>query len=208
MGAWGEKAFQNDSALDWLAELEKSGVAGLRVMLTRIADTDEPIDVDDGSAAIAAAEIVAAALGGGTDRLPPEASLWLTRNPGALHQDDGALARDAAERVLAEDSELAMLWAENGADNPWLEHVRELLSRLDARAGRAQPRPRAAAQKKSPAKVGERKKQMILAFLGGRDLTPTAAQLLRINQSQDLAEIRRWLARVSNAPSVAVMLDG
>lgn len=35
MGAWGEKAFQNDSALDWLAEFEVRGLAMLRETLSR-----------------------------------------------------------------------------------------------------------------------------------------------------------------------------
>ena len=56
MGAWGEKTFQNDSSLEWLAELEAGGVALLRGTLSRVADTDQEdyLDVDDGTSAIAA----------------------------------------------------------------------------------------------------------------------------------------------------------
>jgi hypothetical protein len=59
MGAWGEKAFQNDSALDWLAEFEGRGVVMLRKTLSRVADVpvDDYLDVDDGTCSIAAAEI-------------------------------------------------------------------------------------------------------------------------------------------------------
>jgi hypothetical protein len=35
MGAWGEQVFQNDSALDWLAEFEVRGLAMLRETLSR-----------------------------------------------------------------------------------------------------------------------------------------------------------------------------
>jgi hypothetical protein len=34
MGTWGEKPFENDAALDWLAELEEGGAGGLRELLT------------------------------------------------------------------------------------------------------------------------------------------------------------------------------
>ena len=52
MGAWGAKAFENDSALDWFAELEANGVTALRSILSRVADTaeDDYLDVDDGRA--------------------------------------------------------------------------------------------------------------------------------------------------------------
>ena len=72
MGAWGEKAFQNDSALDWLSSFESDGLPALHDILATVADTpgDDYLDVDDGCPAIAAAEIVAAALGRGRDRIP------------------------------------------------------------------------------------------------------------------------------------------
>ena len=102
MGAWGEKAYQNDSALDFLAEVEAGGVAVLHRALSRVADSDEEadVDVDDGAAAIAAAEIVAAALGQGRDRLTKAASAWLDAHPGLQVTKDLSLAHRAVERVL------------------------------------------------------------------------------------------------------------
>jgi hypothetical protein len=131
MGAWGEKAFENDSALDWLADLEDGGVTALRDTLSRVAGTgaDDYVEVDDGSAAIAAAEIVAGAFGE-RDRLTEEAIAWLDANRGAVVPGDKLAAKRAVERVLAEGSELRELWDENGPDTEWHADVRALLARL------------------------------------------------------------------------------
>jgi len=99
MGAWGEKAFENDSALDWLAEFEGRGLAMLRETLSNVASfhADEYLDVDDGAPAIAAAEIVAAALRRQRDRVPKELSTWLD-----AHEIRRWLARVVSARSVAE----------------------------------------------------------------------------------------------------------
>jgi hypothetical protein len=61
MGAWGFQAFENDDALDWLEELEVGGAEVVRQGLNAVADGY--IEAPDGSVAVAAAEITAAAQG-------------------------------------------------------------------------------------------------------------------------------------------------
>jgi hypothetical protein len=138
MGAWGEQAFQNDSALDWLAEFEVGGLAMLRETLSRVAGihVDDYLDMDDGMAAIAAAEIVAAAFAQRRDRVPEEVSAWLDAHQESLTGDDQVLARAAVERVLAAESELRESWEEGGPENGWHADVRVLLSRLPEHARR------------------------------------------------------------------------
>jgi hypothetical protein len=133
MGAWGEKAFQNDSALDWVAELEAKGVSAVRRALSTTAETpaDEYLDSDDGSSALAAAEIVAAALGRGRDRVTKNVIAWLDANAAAIVPADMVVARQAVERVLADNSELRSLWGETG-ESKWHADVRILLTRLGA----------------------------------------------------------------------------
>jgi hypothetical protein len=41
MGAWGDGAFQNDAALDWLSEVETDGVEGLRAWLHFLTEPHE-----------------------------------------------------------------------------------------------------------------------------------------------------------------------
>jgi hypothetical protein len=127
MGAWGHKSFQNDSALDWLSDLIHGGAPVLGAALDAAGASD--LEVDEASAALAAAEIVAAALGHGDDRLDEDAAVWLSENREAARKVGALRARQAVEQVLAK-SELRELGDENGADTEWHADVRELLRRL------------------------------------------------------------------------------
>lgn len=136
MGAWGHESFANDSALDWFSALVHGGPALLADALDRVgsAVADEYLEVDESSAALAAAELVAAALGGGEDRLPQDTLAWLTEHVHAARAIGAERARRAVERVFR-DSELRELWEENGDQTEWHAEVRELLRRLDAHEG-------------------------------------------------------------------------
>lgn len=214
MGAWGEKAFENDAALDWLAVLEAEGVTALRTLLARVADAgeDDPLDVDDGAAALAAAEIVAAALGRGRDRVSAHVIPWLEANAGEIGADDLASASRAVKRVLGEGSELRALWEESGQDTAWHANVRGLVERL---GGDTAPRPIRAARKRGTAEgrgdAGPARGQIedaLVTFLFARGLRPTEPQMQRIRASSDPAELERWLARAISAASVEDVLDG
>ena len=202
MGAWGEKAFENDSALDWLDDLESEGVDALRDLLARVADTDEAdyLDVDDGAPAIAAAEIVAAARGRGRDRLTKPVIAWLDENADDFVEEDLVLAAHAVERVVAGNSELRGLWEDGGPDSPWHTDVRTLLTRLGSTARIGTPQ-------RAFEKAAETEKQALLTFLHARGLEPTEEQLARIVASESAAEVRGWLARALLAPSVDAVLD-
>jgi hypothetical protein len=129
MGAWGFQAFENDDALDWLGELESGGVEAVRQGLT--AAGDGYIEAPDGSVAIAAAEITAAAQGSPPGDLPEEAATWVTAHGDELGTDDVQLALEAVERVAGRESELAELW--DDADEPeWQESLDNLSERLRA----------------------------------------------------------------------------
>jgi hypothetical protein len=130
MGAWGHETFENDAALDWLGDLVEGAPALFRDALSYVqrAEPDTYLDVDDGCAALAAAELVAAARTGQRERLPAGAARWLTDNGDAIRPDDAALARAAVDRVL-ERSELQELWDDADGDQ-WRASVAELLRRL------------------------------------------------------------------------------
>ena len=203
MGSWGAGAFENDSALDWLAELESQGVSALRSILLVVAETDEAdyVDVDDGAGAIAAAEVVAAALGRGRERVTPQVLAWLDVNAGAIRPDDMDLARRAVVRVMAPSSELNEL-QKDGEDARWEAEVRVLFARLDGDAstlGRERNSPRVPAGKKQQ----ERMKLVLLTFLRARGLEPSDEEMARIDSSNDPEEIASWLRRVVDAGSIA-----
>jgi hypothetical protein len=129
MGAWESGPFDNDSALDWLgaAEGDPSAVADA----FSAAETADYLDVDAGSIAVAAAEIVAAAIEGAFARLPRDAQTLAQE----LAVDDAlrASAQRALDAVLGEKSELRSLWTEGQAGEPWRESIMRLRSRVIVR---------------------------------------------------------------------------
>ncbi len=131
MGAWGHKTFENDSALDWLGDLADEDASLIGDALDAIVGADEGtyIEVDQATAALAAAEFVASASGKGDDRLTHDAAAWLFDNRDAVRQIGAARAQRAVARVY-ESSELRELWDESGDDTAWHADVRELLRRL------------------------------------------------------------------------------
>lgn len=131
MGAWGHGSFANDSALDWLQDLLEDGPPLVREALDRISTAGDQtyLDADDCCAALAAAELVAAALGHGDDRLEENALAWLQENRDATREVGANRAERAVARVY-QKSELRDLWDENGPDTEWHADVRELLRRL------------------------------------------------------------------------------
>ena len=131
MGAWGYRSFDNDSAFDWLGDLENEDASVVDETLALVANeaADEYLDVDAACAALAAAELVAAAHGKGTDRLCDEAAAWLEEHRSDLDASSIVLARAAVERVLLA-SELRDLWAESESHAEWQRDVNELIARL------------------------------------------------------------------------------
>jgi hypothetical protein len=131
MGAWGAGPFDNDDALDWLAALSASRdfAAGREALDVA---SDDHLEAPEASMALAAAEVVAAALGHPTELLPDEVAAWVNSNGSVVTPSDAAIALAAVERVLAGDSEIRELWIDAGDDDEWLGSVHGLRQRLIA----------------------------------------------------------------------------
>jgi hypothetical protein len=129
MGAWGEGVLENDAALDWLGDLEdQPQLETVTIALSVAADGDHYLDADEGSAALVAAEIVAARLGRPVEE--PDGRLAALAQRWPELADHAALATRAVERVGdGERSELADLWAEAENDE-WPRVVADLRMRL------------------------------------------------------------------------------
>jgi hypothetical protein len=130
MGAWGHEVFENDDALDWVAELEESEDASALVTAFDAIpdDADEYVEAPEASAALAAAEVVAAMLGKPGRGLPKEAAAWV-KGHRTVSPKLQKRARRAVSRILA-NSELAELWAEGNDFGAWKASVEDLLRRL------------------------------------------------------------------------------
>ena len=133
MGAWGHQNFENDSAMDFVGEfIETPNLDVIKEALSFVIEAgaeEEYIEVDEASAALAAAEIVAAALGQAATDVPEELQASIQKT--GLTVDDKMLkkARKAVKQVLRE-SELQELWQEGGEPNEWQQVQDGLLKRL------------------------------------------------------------------------------
>lgn len=122
MGSWGMDPFDNDDAADWAYALEDgAGPSALQTALAEVVRRPDP-DLLAEAPAVAAAALVAAALGVSV-ALPDAMREWLAAQDlarvGALAH--GAVA--ALDRVLA-DSDLADTWGEQGDE--WREQTQAL----------------------------------------------------------------------------------
>ena len=132
MGAWGTAAFDNDDASDWVYELENDGIAAVDAALKEALGPQEletPTDVN----AIAAGEVIAAALGRPVDGLRDDIIGFANALAPSITPEHAARARSAVERVLA-GSEIAELWGETEDDDEWRGRVEDLVRRLSPNA--------------------------------------------------------------------------
>lgn len=152
MGADGKGFFDNDEAMDWLAGWEEADegegtpdnpgrIAFVIGALAAAVEHKGYLDVDIGECALAAAEAVAAAGGkpgeSFNNKNEPQPSIralaaW-ARSPHAKLLDQPEvreLARQAIDRSLGDDSEVAALWDESDEAGVWRKGVSELRARL------------------------------------------------------------------------------
>jgi hypothetical protein len=86
MGAWVTSAFENDDALDWVSELEDGTVDLVRASLA-VTESDY-LELPDGSVAIAAAEVIAAAVGNPSPSLPASVTRWVDAHGASVADAD------------------------------------------------------------------------------------------------------------------------
>ncbi|MEM9901544.1 MAG: DUF4259 domain-containing protein [Pseudomonadota bacterium] len=141
MGAWGAGAFDNDDALDWVADTAELGsdgvVASIEAALWPPVVGLEADDVEEGTAVLAACETIAVAFGrpgkGMTDDLRSELEPLLE----GLAEKKGLpdLALRGVAHATREGSELVELWADDpDTHKEWRAAIDDLRARLqDAR---------------------------------------------------------------------------
>lgn len=127
MGAWGPGSFDNDDALDWVADLHDDGDVRMISMAFDEADEGE-IELPEAASIIAAAETVAAMNGRPSADLPGEAADWLAANRPRPDAALTARARAAVAAVRA-GSELKELWEQHDSTG-WYAALDDLLHRL------------------------------------------------------------------------------
>lgn len=131
MGAWGINTFENDDAADWLAEFcDESDEELLFDAFSTVNEIgDDYLEAPESSAALAAAEIVAALQGKPSPNLPEEAQVCVGQLNFQSSDKLVSAARKAVVRIQT-DSELKELWEESDNFSQWQTTVNELKHRL------------------------------------------------------------------------------
>lgn len=132
MGAWGSGSFENDDALDWKSDLSASSdwsVVQAAFDQVLALGPDDDLEAPDASVALAAAEVVAAAMDAPAGVLPDEVMDWVAGHGDAVVPDHAKGAYRAVMRVAAQ-SELLELWEETGDASDWQSAVVDLQKRL------------------------------------------------------------------------------
>ncbi|HXQ69701.1 MAG TPA: DUF4259 domain-containing protein [Pyrinomonadaceae bacterium] len=136
MGTWSHEPFGNDTAIDWAYELEHTqDFLLVEQAIQRVLDCGpEYLDADWAVEAIAAAEIIAKALGRGTqsDAYTEEVDAWLKSISAVPTSTLRSNARQAMSRILGSDSELKELWEQSEELESWESSVRLLQSAMGA----------------------------------------------------------------------------
>jgi len=134
MGTWSHEPFGNDAACDWAYALEgeRDYAVVAQALHAALDGGDDGLDADIAVEAIAAAEVLAKALGRGTqsDAYTEDVDAWLkalnVRPPEALPGQ----AIVALDRTLAPGSDLRELWMEGDGFERWETSVQALKAAL------------------------------------------------------------------------------
>jgi hypothetical protein len=137
MGAWGNLAFDNDTACDWSYDLEKSTDLSLvEQALTELEEIgEEYLDQDIACGALAACEVIARLQGnfGYQNAYTESVDKWVKKvkivpTPALIKRASAAI-----DRILGDKSELYELWDETGEGDDWRATVEDLRNRMKPR---------------------------------------------------------------------------
>jgi len=150
MGAWNSSAFGNDTAADWLGDLQEAkGEAIFTSVFELVLNATTEFDAPLCEKAIAAAAVVEATRRQPVGKLPPETKQWISER-GFVPSNTLVERAIAAVRKIREGSELRDLWAESSSPTKWLKQIDLLLAALrqvqsltpPTRTPKAPPAPR------------------------------------------------------------------
>ena len=150
MGAWGPGNFENDWALDWIADLrhskgdalvtstlaqiiahggtKKSSPRLLDLLRARTSHTNW-LKANLCAQGLAAAEVVAARIGHPAQVLPDSLVEWLREYSFSVANENVRISALKAVQIIKTNSELQQLWDE-GSGEKWHAVVEELQQRL------------------------------------------------------------------------------
>ncbi|MEV8597621.1 DUF4259 domain-containing protein [Streptomyces sp. NPDC052012] len=142
MGTWGYRPFENDTAADFVGDLDgvpqSERIEMLRAALVSVAH-DDSTHVDGGRAevSIAAAALAVRKAEGGDEFQPEVCGMPFGELP-EMPKDLVSLAFSAVSRLLVKDNDLWDDWSRREDGAKWIEMLHRLRSVLDRESGAPQ----------------------------------------------------------------------
>ena len=130
-GATGPGSFENDDAWDWVSRCTRStGTRAIAIAFRKVSGAPF-VEAPEASAAVAAAEVVAAARGKVGVGFPDDLREWLRHQPIADIASLSPLAVGVVEQIAnGPGSELQSLWKESKQYAHWQRNMQDLRARL------------------------------------------------------------------------------
>lgn len=135
MGAWGIRPFENDTALDFVADFEDNMSFSYLRRTVEAVITEDYLEADQVIEAIAAMELIAAIKGNPSDDFPDLDTITLEdlqeKYESKVSNYSLSLCEDALSVIKREeDNELFELWDDADASEEWLTTLEDLEDRL------------------------------------------------------------------------------
>ena len=134
MGTWSHEPFGNDTASDWAYDLEEQKDFSLVAQAIQgvLDNGQDYLDADLAVEAIAAVEVLAKALGRGTqtDAYTEKVDAWLASIKAKPSADLLSGAQAALARIMGPDSELKELWEDSEDFENWVSSIKALQTAL------------------------------------------------------------------------------
>ncbi|AEW02879.1 hypothetical protein A4D02_02510 [Niastella koreensis] len=133
MGSWGFTNFDNDTAQDFVAEVEEGGIDRIvsAIEVIKSIDEDAYLDSDLCAEALAAIEYIATAKGHMAEDFPEDAEDWVNAHKAQLQIIRGIVVKcqQAIDRIK-NNSELKDLWEETEDFENWKKVLDDLNTRI------------------------------------------------------------------------------
>jgi hypothetical protein len=133
MGVWGTGNFDNDTALDWVFELEETNDLSLIVETIEAVFIEDYIDSDVGAEALIAIEAIVRLKGnfGVENSYAEDLDNWVKSHSLEVSSELIEKSKKALELIVSDKSELYELWGETEDFEAWKNEINDLRVRLN-----------------------------------------------------------------------------
>lgn len=129
------RIFDNETAKAWANRLgSRDDLWYVRDALRAVVYTDCFLDVERAAEGLAACEVIARLKGNGgvSDLSTRTVDEWVAANPQPVPDDVVAMAAEAIDRTLTPESELPLVWKDEGTFDAWQSALADLRQRITA----------------------------------------------------------------------------